>query len=236
MELNIDIEGLVAQAVAAALHPEKLQPLITANLDNAVKEAIDAQFGYRSDFTNLLKEKVATCMPTDFEDMGRMADLMLKTVQEQLQQLQSDFVKQAVEGRLQKMLKAMPQEMKLSDLVKQFTEKFSEDYKRDGNSQPTFTVDTERHGDDYWYLYADPSSGKSEYECRIKLRFKKADTGDGYVCWGCEVKEKDLHNQKYIGPIFNDEALAFNLYTNQVRILLDQTDFSDVYYENGYDD
>ena len=237
MELNIDIESVVAQAVAAALHPDKLQPIITSNVDKAVKEAIDAQFGYRSDFTKLLTEKVATCMPTDFEDMGRMADLMLKTVQEQLQQVQHDFVKQAVEGRLQQMLKQLPPVMKLSELVRMFTEKFSEDYRRDGGDQPTFIVEHADSLDGYWYLYADPSSHKSKYSCRIHLRFKKADDGEHYVCWACQINEQDLSKQKYIGPIFNDEALAFNLYTNQVRIVLDQTDFSDVYYGGeGYDD
>ena len=79
MNIDINIEGLVADAVAAALAPEKLQPIIQANVEKAVKSAIDDNFGYRSPFIELCKESMAAVMPTDLGDLGRYGDLVLKT-------------------------------------------------------------------------------------------------------------------------------------------------------------
>lgn len=234
MELNIDIESVVAGAVSEALAPDRLQPIIAAQVQNAVDRAIEGQFSYRTPFRDLLEKKMAEAMPTDLENMGRMANLVLKTVQEQLLQTKNDFIKQAIEGRLQQMLKPLPPVMKLSELVQQFTEHFSDSHKRDGGDQPTFIV--ERHDSGYWYLYADPRSNLSAYSCRIRMRFKEADSTGGSECWGCEINESDLSSQKFIGQILNDEALAFNLYTGQVRVILDQDDFSDVYYGHANDD
>jgi len=44
MQLDINIEGIVAASVAAALSPERLQPIIDKNMESAVTSAIQEQF------------------------------------------------------------------------------------------------------------------------------------------------------------------------------------------------
>lgn len=79
MQLDINIEGIVAESVAAALSPEKLKPIIQSNVEETVRRAIESQFNYRSKFKDLLEEKMAGVMPTDIQDVGRFGDMVVKT-------------------------------------------------------------------------------------------------------------------------------------------------------------
>ncbi|WP_189338898.1 hypothetical protein [Chromobacterium amazonense] len=50
MQLNIDIEKMVADAITTKLAPEVLQPIIEKNVGEAVQQAIEGQFRYNSEF------------------------------------------------------------------------------------------------------------------------------------------------------------------------------------------
>jgi len=226
VNINIDIESIIAKVVESALSEERLLPIITANVEGAIKRVIDEQFGYRAPFSQLLTTKMAEAMPTDFEDLGRFGDLVLKTIKEQMAAHQDQVLAQIINDRLSKMLKPLPASMKLSELVAKFTEEFSENRRGDSDG-PTFIV--EDGGGDVWYLHADPKQGVSRYSCKIMLRFR------GDRCWAAEINETDMSKKKYIGPIFDDEALAFNLYTNQIRIERDEVDLEDFHYNSDAD-
>lgn len=230
MHIDFDIESLVADAVSAALAVEKLQPIITSNVEKAVKSAIDEQFSYRAPFIEHLKKKMAEAMPTDIEDMGRFADLVLKTVSACMNDQQHQFIKQAIEPKLASMLRALPPKMKLSELVEMLTEDFKDCYERKDSSQPTFIVEHSQSSTltDYWVLYADPNSNVSSYGCKIKARFR----GEG-VCWELMLDDEALQKKLIIGTTYNADALMLNLYTGGIVIELDQEDFSDVYYDDG---
>lgn len=232
MNIDFDIESLVANAVSAALTVEKLQPIITSNVEKAVKSAIDEQFSYRAPFIEHLKSKVAAAMPTDIENMGRFGDLVLKTVSAYMNDQQHQFIKQAIEPKLASMLRTLPPKMKLSELVAMLTEDFNDCYERKESDQPSFIVERSSGiTSDYWRLFADPRANVSSYGCRIQASFR----GDGQ-CWELKVNNEDLQKKLIIGPTHNADALMLNLYTGGIVIELDQDDFSDVYYDDGEED
>ncbi len=226
MELNIDIESVVAQAVAAALAPERLQPIITKQVEKAVDSAIEEQFGYRAPFRKLLEEKMAAAMPTDMEDLGRFSDLVLKVISAKLHEAQAEAVAQIIQPKLDAMLKPLPPAMKLSELVEKLLPDLADDYRRDGADQPTIIV--ERHDNlyGYWRLYIDSRSNRSQYDSRLKIAFR----GDGKA-YSLSIDDKKTENALLIGPTYNADALLLQIYTGGITIELDQTDFSDVYYE-----
>lgn len=232
MELNIDIESVVAQAVAAALHPERLQPIITTQVEKAVDRAIEEQFGYRAPFREMLEAKMAAAMPTDMENLGRFSDLLLKVIKAKLHEAQEEAVAQVIQPKLEAMLKPLPPAMKLSELVEKLLPDLADDYRRDGCSQPTIIVErSDGVVDGYWRLYIDSRSERDKYGCRLQIAFNSE--GKAYsLCIGDEKMEKAL----LIGPTYNADALLLQIYTCGITIELDQTDFSDVYYENEYDD
>ncbi|WP_331831798.1 hypothetical protein VUG52_16595 [Pseudomonas sp. LH21] len=64
MQLDINIDGIVADSVVTALSPEKLQPIIDKNVQSAVTSAIQEQFNWNSPFKKLLEESLAgACLP-----------------------------------------------------------------------------------------------------------------------------------------------------------------------------
>lgn len=232
MELNINIEEVVANAVTAALAPEKLEPIIQANIDKAIKSAIEGQFHWDAPFNKLLKEKVAEAMPDDIENLGRFGDLVLKTVSAYFNGAQHDFIRKAIEPKLASMLKQVPPRMKLSELVKELTEDFVQ--MRHGipsGDQPTFIVERSTGAcDGYWRFFADPDENKSPYSCRIQAYFT-----DKNICYSLKVDSEDLQKKLLIGPTYNADALMLNIYTGQIVIDPDRDDFSEVYY-SGEDD
>lgn len=227
MELNIDIESVVAQAVTDALAPERLQPIITKQVEKAVDNAIEEQFGYRAPFRKLLEEKMAAAMPTHMEDLGRFSDLVLKVISAKLHEAQTEAVAQVIQPKLDAMLKPLPPTMKLSELVEKLLPDLADDHRRDGASQPTIIVEHSEDVDDYWRLYIDSRSDRDKYGCRLQIAFNSE--GKAY---SLSIGDKKMEEALLIGPTYNADALLLQIYTCGITIELDQTDFSDVYYES----
>lgn len=224
MQLDINIEQIVADSVAASLTPEKLQPIIQKNLDAAVKDAIEDQFTWNSTFRKLLKEKLAGVLPTDFGDLARYGDLVQKVVSGMLAESQSQAIRQTIEAKLESLLRPLPASMKLSELIKQLTEFFAESHDRDGSSCPTFHVENSESVPGYWDLSADPRGDVERYCCAIRMSFDK----DG-ICWSVKMDDTDA-KKLFLGPAYKAQALVLNLYTGGVKIERDHVAVDDIYY------
>ena len=173
VQLDINIEGIVAASVAAALSPEKLQPIIEKNVESTVKRAIEEQFSYSSPFKKLLEEKLAGVMPTDVQDIGRYGDLVLKTVSSYLENMQNQAVKQTIEEKLTDMLKPLPARMTLTELVKQITKAFEDRSDIAGEDGPSIIIEkSEGVCEGYWQLYADAEQNKDKWSCSVKMAIR----------------------------------------------------------------
>lgn len=230
MQLNIDIQGMLADAMNNALSPEKLQPIIQSNIERALKDCIEDQLGYRAPFRELLKTKMAEVMPTDIEGLGMFSDLVMKVIREKLNSSQNDFIAQAIQPQLESLLRPLPATMKVSQLANQLLEYFSEAYEREGG-QPTFIIDDDSNVDGYWRFYADPRESSSKYSCKIQMAFNKE--GE---CYSMKLDEREPSKCLLIGQGYGADALALNIYTGKVKIQMDSNDFSDLYYPEGLDD
>lgn len=229
MQLDINIEGIVATAVAAALSPEKLQPIIEKNVESTVKRAIEEQFSYSSPFKKLLEEKLAGVMPTDVQDIGRYGDLVLKTVSGYLQDMQNQAVKQSIEEKLTAMLKPLPARMTLTELVKQITKAFEDRSDIAGEDGPSIIIEkSEGICDGYWQLYADAEQNKDKWSCSVKMMFRS----DG-ECFDLTVNEYDPKKSLYLGATYGIEALLLNIYTGGVKIDFEEIYTGDIRYSNS---
>jgi len=227
MELTIDIEGMTAAAVAGALAPEKLQPIIEANVGKAVKEAIESQCNYSSPFKNSLEAAMKERMPATVASMGLYGDFVMKAVVAQLNALQMETAANAVKPMLDRITKPLPAEMKIGELLKLVFEDFNgitEIYK-ENNEKPTFIVRNKYPGDrilgDYMQVSIDPEDHKSAESCRYRLEF----SGDGKCSRLC-IDDEDVKNKLIIGHgRYGVERMLLQLYTQQVSVVFDETDF-----------
>jgi len=230
MQLDINIEGIVAESVAAALSPEKLRPIIQSNVEDTVKRAIESQFNYRSKFKELLEEKLAGVMPTDIEDVGRFGDLVVKTVSGMLGDMQNQAVKQAIQERLAEMIKPLPQSITLTELLNQITKGLGESDESRGEDRPTIIVETtEGVCAGYWHLYVDAEERTSKYACAIQMDFNK----EGQ-CYSLKINDYDPSKTLFLGAKFGLDALLLNLYTSGVKVQYQEIDVYDFHY--GHDD
>lgn len=234
MKLDLNVEQAIASAVEQALNPEKIAELVLKHAENALEKAIIDQFSYRGPTAKLMEQKIAEAMPTEFGDMCRMADVVCKTVEGVIKQTQDDFIQRAVTERIENMLKPLPPVMKLSEIVGQIVESFSED-DRDGEIRPTVIFERSRSAltSEYCYIYIDPSTNRHKGSCQYDIRIRKDKETGLYECW--DMKDSDKSRRIYTGAIYGAEALLFALNTGRIKIELDKTDFDDLYYENSDD-
>lgn len=230
MQLDINIEGIVADSVAAALSPEKLQPIIDKNVQSAVTSSIQEQFNWNSPFKRLLEESLAGAMPTKIAGLGRYGDLVLKTVSAMINDYQEQALRQTITEKLAKVLEPLPARIKLSELIDQLTRAFEDSHLRDkhGSEAPTFIIEkgtgySSTSG--YWHLYADANEGVDKYSCQVQMAF----TGEG-ECYSLRVGETDMKKSLILGSAYGAEALVLNLYTGGTQVEYEQVYVGDIRY------
>lgn len=229
MNIDINIETLVADAVAAALAPERMQPIIESKLEEVVKRAIESQFSYRGDFQTMLEQKLSEVMPTDFEGVARYGDLVSKTVNSMLIEYQHQAVNQTIKEKIEAMVKALPARMKLSELIAKLTKSFDSRSQRNGSDQPTVLI-TKSTGtcDGYWRLDMDPENDIGQYSCKIQMAF----TNEG-ECYSLKIDDRDPSKSLFLGAAFGAEALVLNIYTGGVKVDFEDINTDDIYYANS---
>ena len=234
MILELNVEQAIAKALESEFTTEKISELVKAHAAKAIESAIRAQFEWRGPTAKLMEQKISEAMPTDFGDMCRMADVVCRTVESTIKQTQDDFIQRAVTERIELMLKPLPPVMKLSEIVGQNVESFSE-ADREGDLQPTviFQRSDSPLTSGYCDIHIDPTSGKNRFSCGYHIRIRQAEGSELYECWS--LTDKDPSRRIFTGPIYGAEALLFALHTGRVKIELDKTDFGDIYYEDAED-
>ena len=231
MNIEFDLESILATASIEAFQPERIQALMNEHLTKSVDDAISEAFSYRSPFNTMLKEKISQAMPADLENLGRFGDVVLKQVNSYIQQYMEGQAQQMLQQQMAELLEPFNKEITMSKLAELLRDKFYDGFYGDcDESAPTIIID--RGNEDGWFdLYADAKQYTSKYSCELKARFRK-----NGVCWSFELKSHPLNNKdKYFSCLFNTDALILNIYTGQTKVILDETDFSDLYYEN-YED
>ena len=230
MKIEFDLESILATAAIEALKPERIQELMNKHLTKSVDDAISEAFSYRSPFNVMLKEKISQAMPADLKDLGRFGDVVLKQVNSYIQQYMEGQAQQITQARMTELLKPFDKEITMSKLAELLRDKFYVGFYGDcDEGAPTIII--QRGNEEGWFdLYADAKQNTSQYSCELKARFKQG------ICWDFELKRQCIKaTDKYFGCLFNADALILNLYTGQTKVILDETDFSDLYYENDND-
>lgn len=240
MELKIDIEKMVADAITAKLAPEVLQPIIEKNVGEAVQSAIEGQFRYNSDFRKGLEQHITDHMPNTYADMGYFGDFVSKAVAAKLNAMMADQAATVINPMLQEITKPLPAEMKIGDLLKMLFDDFndqSESYAED-NDYPTFIINQSYPDSSalrgYMSVSIDPEENKSRHSCKYQLTFD----GNGNVTT-IRVDDVKITEGLIAGRMFGISRMLLQLYTQQVKVIFDRTDFdSEFQYRDpdGYDD
>lgn len=219
ININIDLETALQNAITAAVQPDKLQALIQGKVEDAVKNALNEATGYRSPFQKAVTDAITAAMPADIDHLGRLSDAVLKILQAQVEKAQNEFITQAMAEKIAQLIPSARREVKLSDLIREMAE-----------GARTFVRDIECKIEDattdgYWYL----EFGNS------RARFN----ADG-KCYDLSLDGYDCKKTAFIGSAYGEQKVLLGLYTQQTTVIRDinQDDVEDLIYElkNGQED
>lgn len=234
MNIELNIEQVIANALSEALNPERLAEKIKVEAAKAADKAIEeAVNGYRSEFPKTIKAAVEKMLPHELslDGQANWNHAIGQYLSQRLAAMHDQRIEQAVKPMLDKVLATPPAELKVSELVEKAIECWAEDASRERESNPTIIVE---HSSGvvagYWHLFMDKASHTSQYSCAVQIAVN--DKGEVY---GVKVDGKDPMKQRFAGPFFDFDAYLFQIYTGGTKLILDREDFDDVYYP-GYDE
>ncbi|MDE1714905.1 hypothetical protein PWG14_20670 (plasmid) [Chromobacterium amazonense] len=240
MQLNIDIEKMVADAITTKLAPEVLQPIIEKNVGEAVQQAIEGQFRYNSDFRKGLEQHITDHMPKTFADMGYFGDFVSKAVVARLNAMMAEQAAKVINPMLEEITKPLPAEMKIGELLQMVFDDFNDQVESyaEKNDCPTFII-RQSYPDSsvlrgYMSVSIDPEENKSRHSCKYQLSFD----GDGRITT-IRVDDVKITEGLIAGRMFGISRLLLQLYSQQVRVVFDRTDFDGEFQyrdPDGYDD
>ena len=115
LKVNIDLEAAVAQALA----PEKLQPILDKHIIGAITSAIDDATGYRSTFRTVLKDQLAAAMPHGIEiaDVAKFQHVLNEVLRNAVHGQNATALNTALEKAAASVMPDMPATLKLSQLM-----------------------------------------------------------------------------------------------------------------------
>ncbi|PRP71010.1 hypothetical protein BUE93_08625 [Chromobacterium amazonense] len=240
MQLNIDIEKMVADAITTKLAPEVLQPIIEMNVGEAVQQAIEGQFRYNSAFRQGLEQHMTAHMPKTFADMGYFGDFVSKAVVARLNAMMADQAAKVINPMLEEITRPLPAEMKIGELLQMVFDDFNDQVESyaEKYDAPTFII-RQSYPDSgalqgYMSVSIDPEENKSRHSCKYQLSFD----GDGRITT-IRVDDVKITEGLIAGRMFGISRLLLQLYAQQVRVIFDRTDFDGEFLyrdPDGYDD
>ena len=209
LKISIDLEAALAQALA----PEKLQPILDKHIIGAITSAIDDATGYRSTFRATLKDQLATALPHGLalDDVAKFQHLLNHSMAGLVHGLNSEAINVALTKAAAAAFPNVPAALKMSELLKEARESFH----------------LERH--EAFYAHFEPSDYgggwlaldgdrmcRSQYSAQIRLGVNKE--GDVY---SLKLDGKDITPSSRPDVIGRFDTMLMAMYVGRTRLEID---------------
>lgn len=156
LEINLDFEA----AIASALSPEKLGPILDKHIVAAISSAVQDVTGYRSPFAEALKAQMAAALPhgLHIDDLAKFQQLLNQAITSMAHGLNADAINTALRKAAAETMPDVPSVLKLSELIEAARDGFHKEKHEDFYAmwEPN---DDGRGG--HLYLDSDADFGKS---------------------------------------------------------------------------
>lgn len=222
LKINIDLEA----AIAKALSPEALQPILDKHITGAITTAINSATSYGSEFTKLLTEQVKTGLPhgLGLDDLAKFQQVLNAAMNRAVQSCNEGSVQLALEKAVQAVMPEVPSVIKLSDFLKEARDGFH----KDEHEAFYAYFEPSSYGDnDGGWLYLDSnekpgerlfsSSHKSRESRKYDAQHRLAINGNGDV-YALKLDGKDVTPASRPDVIGRFESLLMAMYVGRTRL------------------
>ena len=212
---EIDIEGIVAAAVA----PERIQPLLDKAITDAMKQSLDEATGYRSEFRKLLTEQLTEALPHGLRvhDVAKFQHMLNLAVSNAVEGANAEALKSAFGKVAQSILPEVPARIKLSELLEQARHGFhKDDHER---FYARFEPSTYSSGGGHLYLDSDAST-RDTYRASMRLAFN----GDG-VIYALKLDGRDITPKATPAAVGDFDGLLLAMYCGRTTLDIDMDEY-----------
>lgn len=218
VKVNIDLEAAVAQALA----PEKLQPILDKHIIGAITSAIDDATGYRSTFRTALKDQLAAAMPHGLEiaDVAKFQHVLNEVLSDAVHGQNATALNAALKEAAASVMPDMPATLKLSQLMADA---------RDGlhveEREAFYALLEQEHGFSHLYLDRETNKG-SRYGSGTGKTEKHAadyrlDFDKGGRCYSMKLHGRQITPGSLPNAVGGFEAALLALYVGRMRLEFD---------------
>lgn len=216
LKVNIDLEAAVAQALA----PEKLQPILDKHLTDAITSAVRDATGYNSAFSKALKVQLADALPHGLRvsDVAKFQHVLNEALRDAVHGQNAATVNTALAEAAASVLPDLPARIKLSQLVKDA---------RDGlhvHGGAEFFARLEEGSYGHKYLALDSDTRKSSTygtrTDRFSAAYQLAFTEEG-ECYSLKLSGQQITPSSLPHAISGFQATLLALYVGRTRIEFD---------------
>lgn len=217
LKVTIDLEAALAQALA----PEKLQPILDKHIIGAITSAIDDATGYRSTFRTALKEQLAGAMPHGLHvaDVAKFQHVLNEALRAAVHGQNAATINAALAEAAASVLPDVPATVKLSDLMKGVREGLHVD----GHAE--FFAHLEESSYGYKHLSLDSQTRKSRGYGdapidRFGADYQLAFTSEG-ECYSLRLNGNQVTPTSLPNAVGGFQATLLAMYVGRTRLEFD---------------
>lgn len=226
MNITIDFEGAIARALA----PEALEPILDKHLKAAITSAIDDATGYRSEFQKALKVQLSEALPhgLGIDDVAKFQHILNGALQAVMGEANGATIQAAMKKVVANVMPDVPAVVKMSELLKKARDGFNKD-----RNEPFYAYFEPSKYDNGGWLYLDSNEkpGDTHYTSSHKLRedrkysaaHRLAINAEGEV-YALKMDGKDILPASRPDVIGRFEGLLMAMYVGRTRVEIDMDD------------
>jgi len=236
VNISIDFED----ALARALTPEALTPILDLHIKKAVTNAIEEATGYRSEFQKALKEQITSALPhgLSVSEVAKFQQILNHSISTMVTAGNESLVKTAFDKALNAVMPNVPTVIKMSELLDEARAGFNKERHEAFYAYFAPCRYTRKGG----WLYLDPDENPGEYshnnkereDKKYKAKYRIAINEKGAV-YSLKLDSEDITPASRPDIIGRFESLLMALYVGRTHIEIDMDD-EDVNYASQEQD
>jgi len=223
LRINLDLEA----AVAAALTPEKLGPILDKHITGAITSAIQDATGYRSKFSEVLKEQIGNALPhgLNLDDVAKFQQVLNQSLASLVGGMNATAVNVALEKVAKEVLPDVPPVVKLSQLMEDARERFD----KDENKEAFYAMWEPSSYGSGGHLYLHPEEltarsasiyGSGRSTSKYDAKYQLAVTGEGEV-YALRLDGRQITATSRPDVIGAFDSILMSMYVGRTRLEID---------------
>lgn len=227
MELNIKID--IEAAIANALQPEKLQPILDKHITDAVTASIREATGYNSTFRSSIENQLKEALPhgLSLDDVAKFQTVLNGAMNRAVAECNASSVQLALEKAVKEVMPDVPPVIKLSELMKEARSSWN---KVDDNEAFYAYFEQTEYGFGHLFLDSSENPGETGYSYssirrdresqKHRAKHQIAFTKDGEV-YSLRLDNKQITPTSRPDIIGRFESILMAMYVGRTRIEVD---------------